>query len=288
MKERYQRVRQLSAEHSVQMLCGVLGVSRSGYYAWSRRAPCRRQQEDAQLLQVLVQLHAASRRTYGQPRLRQALRQQGHHCSAKRVGRLMKAAGLYGRRRKRFCPRTTQRDTASPIAANRLATLAAVEARDQVWVTDLTYIRTQEGWLYLSVLLDLYSRRVVGWAFAEHLESSLPLGALAMALAHRRPGPGLLHHSDRGCQYTSAEYRAVLSAHGLESSMSAAGHCYDNAAMESFWSTLKVELIYRQEWQTRAQVRLAVFDYIETFYNRERLHSALGYKTPVDFETKNN
>ena len=288
MKERYQRVRQLSAEHSVQLLCGVLGVSRSGYYAWSRRAPCRRRLEDAQLLQVLVQLHAASRRTYGRPRLRQALRRQGHQCSAKRVGRLMKDAGLYGRRRRAFRPRTTQRDTASPIAANRLAARAAVAAPDQVWVTDLTYIATQEGWLYLSVLLDLYSRRVVGWAFAEHLESSLPLAALGMALAHRRPGRGLLHHSDRGCQYASAEYRAVLSAHGLEASMSAAGHCYDNAAMESFWSTLKVELIYRQEWRTRAQVRLAIFDYIETFYNRQRLHSALGYKSPVDFETKNN
>jgi len=288
VKERYQRIEQLSLQHSIAVLCRVLTVARSGYYAWRRQGQSRRAGEDAQLTQVLLQVHAESRRTYGRPRLQEALRQQGHRCSGKRVGRLMKAAGLYGRKRKRFRPRTTQSDHDSPIAANLLAQRPKPLAPDQVWVTDLTYIQTAQGWLYLSAVLDLYSRRVVGWAFDDQLHTALPLAALHMALRHRAPATGLLHHSDRGCQYASADYRHVLSQHGLEPSMSRAGNCYDNAAMESFWSTLKLELVYRQPFTSRAQAQAAIFDYIETFYNRKRFHSALGYKSPVDFETNNN
>jgi len=288
VKARYQRIDQLRTEHSIQTLCRVLKVSRSGYYNWSQREPSRRQEEDARLTEALVKAHVASRQTYGRPRLQEVLRVQGHRCSGKRIGRLMKVAQLCGRQRRRYKPRTTDSDHDSPIAANVMAQRQAPHAPDQVWVTDLTYIQTDEGWLYLSVLLDLYSRRVVGWAFAEHLQTALPQAALRMALQHRQPAPGLLHHSDRGCQYASADYRSLLAQHGLEPSMSRAGNCYDNAAMESFWSTLKLELIYRQNWTSKAQVQMAVFDYIETFYNRERLHSALGYKSPVAFEIINN
>jgi len=288
VKQRYEQIERLNAYHPVQVLCRVLAVARSGYYAWKRRCPNRRDREDAQLSQLLVQAHAESRQTYGRPRLREVLRRQGHRCSGKRIGRLMKAAGLFGRKTKRFRPRTTQSNHVGPIAPNLLAERSSPQAANQVWVTDMTYIDTNEGWLYMSAMLDLHSRRVVGWAFASHSQTELPLAALQMALQHRAPAKGLLHHSDRGCQYTSADYRDQLALHGLEPSMSRAGNCYDNAAMESFWSTLKIELVYRQTFLTRAQAQTAIFDYIETFYNRKRFHSALGYKSPVDFETNNN
>jgi putative transposase len=288
VNQRYQRIDQLANEHSVSLLCEVLIVSRSGYYAWRRGSQSRRAKEDAQLTQRLVQVHHASRQTYGRPRLVQALRQQGYRHGGKRVGQLMKAAGLCGRLRRRFRPCTTQSKHSDPIAPNILSKRKTPQAANQIWITDLTYIATGQGWLYLSVLLDLYSRRVVGWAFSENLQTTLPLAALTMALQHRRPPRGLLHHSDRGCQYASADYRKKLADQGLEPSMSRAGNCYDNAAMESFWSTLKLELIYRRKFATQQEARQAIFDYLETFYNPVRLHSALGYKSPVDFETKNN
>jgi putative transposase len=288
VKQRYDRIEQLSHQHSVQVLCRVLVVARSGYYAWKRQGPNRWAREDAQLSQLLVKAHGESRQTYGRPRLQEALRRQGYRCGGKRIGRLMKAAGLFGRKPKRFRPRTTESNHAGPIARNLLAERSRPQAPNQVWVTDITYINTSEGWLYMSAMLDLYSRRVVGWAFASHLQTELPLAALQMALEHRVPTKDLLHHSDRGCQYASADYRDQLAGHGLEPSMSRAGNCYDNAAMESFWSTLKLELVYRQTFLSRAQAQTAIFDYIETFYNRKRFHSALGYKSPVDFETNNN
>ena len=288
MNQRHQRISQLANEHSVSLLCEVLVVSRSGYYAWRRRGQGRRAKEDAQLTERLVQVHHDSRQTYGRPRLVEALRQQGYRHGGKRVGRLMKAAGLHGRLRRRFRPCTTQSKHSDPIAPNLLSRRKTPQAANQIWITDLTYIATGQGWLYLSVLLDLYSRRVVGWAFSQTLQTTLPMAALTMALQHRRPPRGLLHHSDRGCQYASADYRKKLAEQGLEPSMSRAGNCYDNAAMESFWSTLKLELIYRRKFATQEEARQAIFDYLETFYNPVRLHSALGYKSPVDFETKNN
>lgn len=287
MNARYTQVQKLAATHPIAVLCVLLAVSRSGYYDWRRRAPSRRQQEDARLTQELKSVFAQSRGTYGRPRLTHAVRARGEKLGQRRVGRLMRAAGLCARTRRRFRPRTTDSRHDSPIAPNRLRERAsAPQQSNEVWVNDLTYIATGEGWLFLAVVLDLYSRRVVGWAFGETLAAALPLAALQMALKHRRPACGLLHHSDRGAQYASTEYRALLRAHGVEASMSRVGNPYDNAAMESFFSTLKIECLHRQELATRAQARAVVFEYLEVFFNRQRLHSALGYQSPVDYETK--
>jgi putative transposase len=286
---RYRQIQRLKAEHPIQGLCRALAVSRSGYYDWCGRGPSRRQKEDARLTEKLKAAFAKSRNTYGRPRLTCVLRAQGLNPSQRRVGRLMRMAGLRARPRRRFRPQTTQSRHDGPIAPNRLAErVGAINRTNEVWVNDITYIETGEGWLFLAVVLDLYSRRVVGWAFNESLATVLPLSALHMALNHRQPVHGPLHHSDRGCQYASADYRRLLQRHHLEPSMSRTGNPYDNAAMESFFSTLKVECLHRHDLQTRAQARAIVFDYIEVFYNRERIHSALNYKSPVDFETINH
>ena len=285
MRARYGQIQRLARGHRVTMLCQLLGVARSGFYDWQRRGPSRRRAEDAQLRPLLCAAFARSRRTYGRPRLTRQLRAQGFPYGQRRIGRLMRAAGLCARSRRRFRPQTTQSDHTGPIAPNGLAKLASPPtARNVVWAADITYLPTTEGWLYLAVVLDLYSRRVVGWAFAPSLPAALPVAALRMALHQRRPAPGLLHHSDRGCQYASAEYRHLLHAHGLQPSMSRTANPYDNAAMESFFSTLKTECLQHQPTTSRSQTQARVFDYIETFYNRVRLHSALGFLSPVDFE----
>lgn len=289
MNARYRQIQRLKAEHPVRKLCREIAVSRSGYYDWCGRGPSRRQEEDAQLTTRLKAAFAKSRNTYGRPRLTRVLEAQGFSHSQRRVGRLMRLAGLCARPRRRFRPQTTQSQHDGPIAPNRLAErVGAIHRINEVWVNDITYIETVEGWLFLAVVLDLYSRRVVGWAFHESLATLLPLSALHMALNHRQPTGGPLHHSDRGCQYASADYRRLLQEHHLEPSMSRTGNPYDNAAMESFFSTLKVECLHRQDLQTHAQAKAIVFDYIEVFYNRERIHSALDYKSPVDFETINH
>ena len=271
------------------MLCELLGVARSGFYDWQRRGLSRRRVEDAQLCSHLCAAFARSRRTYGRPRLRLELRAQGFAHGERRIARLMRAAGLCARSRRRFRPQTTQSDHPHPIAPNRLAKLPTPPtALNRVWVADITYLRTTDGWLYLAVILDLYSRRVVGWAFATNPTAALPVAALRMALLQRCPVPGLLHHSDRGCQYASAEYSNLLRTHGLQPSMSRTANPYDNAAMESFFSTLKTECLHRQPITSRSQTQARVFDYIETFYNRVRIHSALGYLSPVDFENLNH
>lgn len=288
MKARYRQIDQLAAEHPVTVLCHLLAVSRSGYYDWRGRVPSRRQQEDAQLTRELQDAFDRSRQTYGRPRLTHCLRQRGHLLSQRRVGRLMREAGLCARSRRRFRPQTTQSHHDGPIAPNRLADRAGdVSHCDEVWASDLTYIHTGEGWLFLAVVLDLYSRRVVGWAFSESLATELPLAALRMALMHRKPTSGLLHHSDRGCQYASIEYRLLLAHHQVTASMSRSGNPYDNAQMESFFSTFKTECINRHKLATHRQARAVAFDYIEVFYNRQRSHSALAYQSPVDFENKN-
>ncbi|MGB8167461.1 MAG: IS3 family transposase [Chthoniobacteraceae bacterium] len=286
MTARYRAVQQLAtATHPVAVLCPLLGVSRSGYYGWRQRAPSRRQCEDARLTLELQDAFAQSRRTYGRPRLTRALQARCHRHGERRIGRLMRAAGLCARPRRRFVPQTTDSRHDRPIAPNRLAQRAAPPTRpDEVWGVDLTYIETTEGWLFLAVVLDLHSRKVVGWAFAQSLHTALPLAALRMALQHRRPPHGLLHHSDRGAQYASAEYRRLLRLHGLDASMSRTGNPYDNAWVESFFSTLKTECLHRSSPTTRLATQARAFDYIETFYNRQRLHSALGYTSPVDFE----
>lgn len=288
MRERYQRIKALAVEHTVQVLCRALAVNPSGYYAWRQRPESQRSRTDQRLTQLLVEEHLQSRKTYGRPRLLVRLRRLGHCHGHTRIARLMRAARVSARQRRSFRPLTTQSNHPSPIAANLLTGRGALTAPDQVWLTDLTYVQTAEGWLYVSCIMDYYSRRVVGWAFGDTLDTALPLKALNMALLQRRPGKGLVHHSDRGCQYASSCYRQALGRHGVNPSMSRAGNCYDNAAMESFWSTLKRELIYRQTFLTRSQASAAIFDYIETFYNPVRLHSALNYKSPVDFEHQNN
>jgi putative transposase len=277
-------------DHSILALCRHLEASPSGYYDWQRRRLCpgKRALENQTLAREIGQIHVQSRQTYGSPRIVEALRKQGHRHGRLRIARLMKQAGLCGRQKGRYRVQTTNSHHDEPIAPNRLALAPKATAPNQLWVADITYIQTKEGWLYLAAILDLYSRKIVGWAMSEHIDSSLVLKALAMALVHRQPPANLLFHSDRGVQYASADYRQALGQAGLIPSMSRRANCYDNATMESFWSTLKWELVYRRNFDTRAQARSQIFDYIESFYNRQRLHSALNYRSPVDFELQNN
>ena len=274
----------LPADYRIGDLGAAFEVSRSGYHRWRHAAPCARACQDAQLAARLRTLHTASRDTYGRPRLTQALRQQGQRCSAKRVARLMRSLGLRGVRRGRFRPQTTDSRHANGVAPNQLREQAPPAAPDQIWVADITYIPTAEGWLYVAGVLDRCSRRVLGLAMAARLDTALPEAALRQALARRGRPKGVLHHSDRGIQYTSERYRQILQQHGLEASMSRRANCYDNAHMESFWGTLKAELLPGRTFATRHEARLAIFEYVEVFYNRVRLHSALGFQSPVDFE----
>jgi transposase InsO family protein len=275
----------MSGEHTIEALCGTLEVSRSGYYAWRSRGSSPRSHASAKLAERVRAAHAASRGTYGSPRI---ARQLGCPGARHRIARLMRASGLQGRSRRRFRVVTTDSRHNEPIAPNHLAQAPAPSGPDQVWVTDITYIPTDEGWLYVAGVLDLWSRRLIGWAMSDSLDTSLPSAALAMALRQRRPKHALLHHSDRGVQYASRAYRSQLSAHRLHASMSRKGNCYDNATMEAFWSTLKNELVHRTHFVSRDQARLALFDYIEVFYNRVRIHSSLGFKSPLDYESNLN
>ena len=265
------------------VLCRVLGVSRAGFYAAQRRPAAPRAQADERLAVQIAAIHRASRRCYGSPRVHAELRARGHCTSRKRVARLMRRAGLVARRRRAFRITTQSQHTRS-VAPNRLARQFTTSSPDRVWVADITYFATGEGWLYLAVVLDLFSRRVVGWATSDRLGEGIALEALGMGLARRRPRPGLLHHSDRGSQYASAAFRAILTGHGVERSMSGVGSCWDNAVAESFFATLKVELDHDAAWPTRAAARRAVFDYIELFYNPQRRHSTLGHLSPVAFK----
>ena len=280
----------MKAQYSILALCQELDVSPSGYYAWHQRqtSPGPRALENQTLATQIKQLHKQSRQTYGSPRIVMELRKTGARHGRNRVARLMKQEKLCGRQKARYRVRTTDSNHDEPIAPNRLAGAPRPSAPNQIWVADITYIQTQEGWLYVAAILDLYSRKVVGWAMGEHLDTALILKALFMALLHRQPPASLLFHYDRGVQYASADYRSALTQAGLVASMSRNGNCYDNAAMESFWSTLKLELVYRRSFQTRSEARSQIFDFIEAFYNRQRSHSALNYLSPVDFELQNN
>jgi len=276
--------------HPILSLCLHLEVSPSGYYAWQKRRQCPgpRALQDRALTQEIDQIHTRSRQTYGSPRVVEELRKKGRRHGRNRIARLMKQERLCGRQKRRYRVQTTDSNHDHPVAPNLLAQAPKATAPNRLWVADITYIETKEGWLYLAAIMDLYSRKIVGWAMSQRIDSVLVLKALAMALLHRRPPANLLFHSDRGVQYASADYRQALSQAGLIPSMSRSGNCYDNAAMESFWSTLKIELVYRRCFETRTQARSQIFDYIETFYNRQRTHSALGYRSPVDFEIQNN
>jgi transposase InsO family protein len=280
----------MKTEHAIQTLCQLLKVSPSGFYDWQERRdqPGPRALANQTLTRQITTVFAESRQTYGSPRVQQVLRQQGCHHGRNRIARLMRTAGLCGRQKGRYRVQTTDSNHDHPIAPNHLAEVPQATARNQIWVMDITYIQTGEGWLYVAAVLDLYSRKIVGWAMSHRIDTTLVLQALAMALLHRQPPAKLLCHSDRGVQYAAADYRHALTRAGLIASMSRKGNCYDNATMESFWSTLKWELIYRQEFATHHQARSAIFDYIEGFYNPKRLHSALNFLSPVDFEAKNN
>jgi transposase InsO family protein len=276
----------MKEDHPILTLCLHLEVSASGYYAWQRRRVCPgpRAVENQALTQEIDQIHARSRKTYGAPRVEQELREKGRCHGRNRIARLMKKQGLCGRPKGRYRVQTTDSNHDQPIAPNRLAEAPKATAPNQLWVADITYIETKEGWLYLAAILDLYSRKIVGWAMSERIDTALVPNALAMALRRRCPPAKLLFHTDRGVQYASGHDRQALDDAGLIASMSRKGNCYDNAAMESFWSTLKLELVYRCQFDTRSQARAQIFDYIETFYNRQRAHSALDYKSPADFE----
>ena len=280
----------MKAEHPLRTLCQALEVSASGYYDWEQRKSCPapRAREEQKLQAQIARIHEESRQTYGAPRVQMELRGQGQRHGRNRIARLMRATGLCGRQKKRYRVRTTDSKHDQPIAPNRLAEVPAARGPNQIWVADITYVSTGQGWVYVAAILDLYSRRIVGWAVSQQINTALVIMALNMALRHRQPPKGLLFHSDRGVQYASSEYRQALLNARLVASMSRKANCYDNAAMEAFWSTLKWELIYRRAFEDVADVRQAIFDYIEVFYNRQRLHSSLGYQTPADFEGANN
>ena len=277
-------------QHAITTLCEALEVSSSGYYDWqeAQANPPPRWLEDQRLKEQVLQIHRDSRQTYGAPRVQAHLRSQGRRHGRNRIGRLMREQGLCGRQKKRYRMVTTDSHHDQPIAPNRLAELPQASHANQIWVADITYISTAQGWVYVAAILDLYSRRIVGWAVSQQINTALVMMALSMALTHRQPPQGLIFHTDRGVQYASAQYRQALESARLVASMSRKGNCYDNAAMEAFWSTLKLELIYRRTFEDIAQVRPALFDYIEVFYNRQRLHSALGYRTPAAFERTSN
>jgi putative transposase len=280
---RFAFIEQHRDEYEVKIMCQVLEVSQSGYYAWRQRPESRQARANRALGQHIQAIHGNSRGTYGVRRVHAALMQQQVMCGKHRVERLMRSAGLCGKGRARRRPRTTHADPTRAVVGNVLNRDFTAAQPNQKWLADITYIDTLEGFLYLAGILDVFSRRVVGWAMAQHMREDLVEEALRLALAQRQPGCGLLHHSDQGSQYTSDDYRTLLAQHHITVSMSRSGDCYDNAMMESLWGTLKAECA-STPFSTRAAARLAIFDYLEVWYNRQRLHSALGYTTPARFE----
>lgn len=270
-------------EFRVTRMCKVLGVQRSGYYAWKNRPLSARAQENAKLLEEIRAAFETCRRVYGSPRIRHYLVRRGHSCGRHRVARLMREAHLVAKRAYKRHPQTTSQGSGARVAPNLLSQDFSATEPNQKWVGDITYIDTAEGWLFLATILDLYSRRVVGWSMADHMQTSLVENAWKMAVADRQPGPNLLHHSDRGRQYTSEAYRQLLAGIRCQVSMSRTGNCYDNAAMESFYATLKGECV-TQQFKTRKEAKSAIFEFIEVWYNRQRLHSTLDYQTPQEFE----
>jgi putative transposase len=280
----------MKTEHPIRFLCQCFDVSPSGYYTWSKRrcSPSQRARVDEQIKALIVRIHNESRQTYGAPRIQVCLLKEGRRHGRNRIARLMRQQKIYGRQRRRYRPHTTDSKHDNPIAPNRLAELPATTRIDQVWLADITYVETAQGWLYLAGVLDLHSRRIVGWAMSSRIDTELVLKAWNMAVCHRQPAGELLFHSDRGVQYASSQFRQNLAWAGVTASMSRKANCYDNATMESFWSTLKIELIYRRKFASRQQAQREIFDYIEVFYNRRRIHSALGYRSPQQFETEHN
>lgn len=286
-------------EFTVELMCRVLNVTRAGFYAWQARqqaGPGPRQRRRQELVEKIRRAYQESRSVYGSPRVHRKLKAQGQSVCENTVAKLMKEQQIQAVTHKRFGVRTTDSAHAYPVAPNLLERNFDQALPDQAWAADLTYVSTGEGWLYLASVIDLCSRKIVGWAMADHMRAELCTEALEMAIKNRRPAEGLIHHgstelaevSDRGVQYACREYRGLLENHGIQCSMSAKGDCYDNAVAESFFRTDKTELVYQQEYPTRAQAKRSIFEYVEVFYNRKRSHSSLGYKSPVQFEAELN
>jgi putative transposase len=280
---RYECIDRRRQHYPVQMMCRAARVSRSGYYAWRVRPDSARTKRDRKLVRVIRQVHAESDGTYGSRKVRKELRVAGFACGRRKVAKLMRSAGLKGCPVKRYRVRSGG-PAGGSVARNLLQQDFSAIKINTRWACDMTYIWTSQGWLYLAVVMDLCSRRIVGWSMSRRINRHLALDALQMALAYRHPDGGLIHHSDRGAQYLSDDYQTLLKHHGIECSMSARGNCYDNAAVESFFSLLKRERIYRRHYRTRDEARTDVFDYIERFYNRQRRHGYLGDLSPVDYE----
>jgi putative transposase len=279
----YQFIDEQRASHSIRRLCHGLNVSPSGYYAWHRRLDGPRHLVNQALLVHIRAIHATTRKTYGSPRIHAELRARGWYVNRKRVARLMRLNQIRARHKRKYHV-TTKVDPRLPVAPNLLAQDFRANTPNQKWVTDVTFVPTAEGWLYLAAVLDLYSRRIIGWALSANNDTDLVMQALQMAIGRRQPGTGTLHHSDRAKQYGSARYRGVLEAKHFAVSMSGTGNCYDNAPMESFFGTLKTELVERRRYRTREEARQDIVWYIEGFYNATRRHSALGYRSPLEFE----
>lgn len=277
-----------ATEFPVGLLCHVLGVSRSGYYAWQRRPPSETTRRQEAWVAEIRQAHRVSRGIYGSPRVHRELVARGVNCSENTVAKLMRREGIRSKTRRRFVVRTTDSRHGHPLAPNRLNQAFDEPRPDRTWAADITYIPTQEGWLYLAAVIDLCSRKIVGWATGDSLRAVLVCEALRMALVQRAPRQPVLHHSDRGVQYACDDYQALLAAHGLVPSMSRRGNCYDNAVIESFFGTLKTELVHHERYVTHDAARQSLFEYIEVFYNRQRRHSALNYVSPHEFEMNLN
>jgi putative transposase len=276
---------QMNASHCFTEMADALEISKSGFFAHQRKEERPRAQQDKELWQAIEPIFVASRRTYGSPRIMHALRRRGWRCGKNRIARLMRSRGLRARQKRRFRPKTTQSDHKLPVAPNWLARIPKPDCPGQVWLGDITYVQTQEGWLYLAGILDHCSRRCVGWHADDSLESSLVTRAWEKAGKNQALKPGLLHHSDRGVQYASTPFQNLLHSCGAAASMSRKANPYDNAIMESFFATLKTECFQNQIPKSRREAQLILFDYIETFYNRYRLHSSLGYQSPLEFES---
>ncbi len=281
-------IEELSKDYPVGPLCQAVQVARSGYYSWLKGQEPAREVANGQLVEQIKTIYEAKRGTYGSPRITHELRRAGQKCNHKRVERLMRQQGLKGRTGKKRKVRTTNSEHDQPVAPNLLLERAAPQKTDEVWVADITYVPTAQGWLFLAAVMDLYSRQVLGWSIWESLEAGGAIQALNRALARRRYPRGVIHHSDRGIQYACREYRQQLERCGLVASMSRKANCYDNAAMEAFWSTLKREALEESADWSKDRVRRVIFEYIESIYNRSRLHSSLEYQSPVDFEHQNN
>jgi putative transposase len=282
---KYQFIEQHKQEFPIVVMCHVLEVSESGLYAWRKRPVCQRKREDAQLSSHIRQIFVSHRKVYGSPRIHAQLADQGYRCSRKRIARLMRENGITASRKRRRVVTTNSRHE-NPVAPNLLQRDFTAQAPNRKWATDITYIPTAQGWLYVAVVLDLYSRLVVGWSMAAHCDEELVENALCMALARRRPSPGLLHHSDRGSQYCSRAYQHLLEQSGMIVSMSRKGNCWDNAAMESFFGSLKEECVGNTLYRSHEEARLALFTYLEIFYNRLRRHSTLGNVSPLIYEQR--